>query len=82
MLFSTLAGTLGGALAANFDVATFGCGSSCPCACNFDTTGAPGICDIFDFLAFQDAFVAAEPCACDFDPTGAPGICDIFDFQV
>ena len=54
--------------------------AACPCACDFDPTGAPGTCDIFDFLAFQDAFVGAEPCACDFDPTGAPGICDIFDF--
>ncbi len=50
------------------------CAASCPCACDWDV--AP-IFDIFDFLAFQTAFVAGEDCACLFDP--AP-ICDIFDF--
>ncbi len=80
MLFSTIAGTIGGALAATFQVATFGCGSACPCACNFDTSTGLNICDIFDFLAFQDGFVAADPCACDIDTSTGPGICDIFDF--
>ena len=35
------------------------------------------MCDIFDFLAFQSAFVAGHPCACEFDPDPA---CNIFDF--
>ena len=51
-----------------------GCGGGCPCACDFDPDPA---CDIFDFLAFQNQFVAGDPCACDFDPDPA---CDIFDF--
>ncbi len=74
LLFSTIAGTLGGAVGPTFKVATQGCPSACPCACDWDP--AP-ICDIFDFLAFQTAFVAGEPCACDYDPDP---ICDIFDF--
>ncbi len=47
---------------------------ACPCACDWDPDPA---CDIFDFLAFQTAFVAGDPCACEFDPAPA---CDIFDF--
>ncbi|MCH7792952.1 MAG: S8 family serine peptidase, partial [Planctomycetes bacterium] len=55
--------------------------SSCPaCACEFDPTGVPNVCNIFDFLAFQDGFVSGDPCAIDFDPTGPPGIGNIFDF--
>ena len=57
------------------------CQASCPaCACDFDPTGVPNVCDIFDFLAFQDGFVSGDPCAIDFDPTGPPGVGDIFDF--
>ena len=47
---------------------------ACPCACSFDPDP---LCDIFDFLAFQNLFVVGEPCACDMDPDPA---CDIFDF--
>ena len=36
-----------------------------------------GALDIFDFLCFQNSFVAGEPYACDCDPDPA---CDIFDF--
>ena len=53
---------------------------ACPCACNFDTSTGAGTCDIFDFLAFQDGFVAADPCACDIDTSTGPGVCDVFDF--
>lgn len=52
---------------------------SCPCSCNFHLS-ALTVCDIFDFLAFQNAFVNGEPCACDFDITTGVGVCDIFDF--
>ena len=38
---------------------------------------ANGVLDIFDFLCFQNSFVAGEPYACDCEP--AP-VCDIFDF--
>ena len=36
-----------------------------------------GVLDIFDFLCFQNSFVAGEPyaCECDLDP-----VCNIFDF--
>ncbi|MCH7961005.1 MAG: hypothetical protein IIC49_01590 [Planctomycetes bacterium] len=53
---------------------------SCPCDCNFDTSTGLGVCDILDFLAFQDGFVGADPCACDRDTSTGAGVCDIFDF--
>lgn len=53
---------------------------SCPCACDVDTSSGPGVCDIFDFLGFQNAFVGGETCACDIDTSSGPGVCDIFDF--
>ncbi|MCH7792303.1 MAG: hypothetical protein IID31_08505, partial [Planctomycetes bacterium] len=49
-------------------------GSACPCACDFDPDP---LCDIFDFLAFQNLFVLGDPCACLMDPDP---LCDIFDF--
>jgi hypothetical protein len=55
-------------------------GSACPCACAFDTSTGVGVCDIFDFLAFQNSFVGGDPCACDIDTSTGAGICDIFDF--
>lgn len=81
LLFSTLAGTRGGASEMIFEVATLGCITVCPCACNFDTSTGIDVCDIFDFLNFQNAFVAGEDCACLYDNSGSiGGICDIFDF--
>ena len=74
LLFSTIAGQIGGAVGPNFKVATQGCPSACPCACDWDPDP---VCDIFDFLAFQNGFVAGDPCACDYDPDPA---CNIFDF--
>ena len=60
---------------------TFTAGSSCPaCACTWDANGGAN-CDIFDFLAFQNAFVNGDPCACEIDPNGGSN-CDIFDFLV
>ncbi|MCH7792565.1 MAG: hypothetical protein IID31_09840 [Planctomycetes bacterium] len=50
------------------------CVPACPCACDFDPDP---LCDIFDFLAFQNLFVLGDPCACDMDPDP---LCDIFDF--
>lgn len=52
---------------------------ACPCSCNFFPS-ALTVCDIFDFLAFQSAFVNGETCACDFDISTGTGVCDIFDF--
>jgi hypothetical protein len=54
--------------------------AACPCACAFDTSTGVGVCDIFDFLAFQNSFVGGDPCACDIDTSTGAGICDIFDF--
>ncbi len=56
------------------------CSGGCPCACDFDVSTGPGVCDIFDFLAFGNRFSAAEACACDIDISTGPGVCDIFDF--
>jgi hypothetical protein len=56
-------------------------GGGCPpCACEFDTSTGANICDIFDFLGFQNGFVAGDPCAIDLNTTTGPGVGDIFDF--
>lgn len=54
----------------------------CPPACDADcdASSGPGTLDIFDFVCFQDLFVAGQPYACDFDTSTGPGNCDIFDF--
>lgn len=54
-------------------------GGSCICD-EFDTASGVGVCDIFDFLGFQDAFVQGDPRACDLDTSSGSGVCDIFDF--
>ena len=61
------------------DISLTGSGG-CPCACNVDTSTGPGVCDVFDFLGFQNGFVGADPCACDIDTSTGPGVCDVFDF--
>jgi Bacterial Ig domain len=53
-------------------------GSGCYADCDA-STGA-GVLDIFDFLCFQNSFVAGEPYACDCDTSTGSGVCDIFDF--
>ena len=59
------------------------CGDSasggCPGACDFDTSTGLGVCDMFDYVAFQRAFVEGSDCACDF-AGGSGSACDIFDF--
>jgi len=40
----------------------------------------PGVLDIFDFLCFQDQFVAGDPVACACDVSTGATTCDIFDF--
>jgi len=52
----------------------------CPCACDFDTSTMLGVCDLFDFLEFQNLFVGGDPCACDIDTSTMLGVCDLFDF--
>lgn len=51
---------------------------SCYADCD-QSTGA-GVLDIFDFLCFQDLFVAGDPYACDCDLSTGIGVCDVFDF--
>ena len=46
------------------------------CYADCDQSGAL---DVFDFLCFQNSFVAGEPYACDCDITPTP-VCNIFDF--
>jgi len=75
LLFSTLAGTEGGAVAANFDVATRLDGDDC----RVDLDG-DGELTIFDFLAFQDAFDSGDPVA-DFDGDGELTLFDFLAFQ-
>jgi hypothetical protein len=70
LLYSTLAGTLGGAVAANWDVAEL-CSSPCYPDCDGNE-----VLDVFDFLCFQDAFVAGVQYAdCD-----GNSVFDVFDF--
>lgn len=52
----------------------------CGCVCDYDMSTGPGVCDIFDFLAFGNLFANGNPCACDLDQSTGPGVCDIFDF--
>ena len=80
LLFSTLAGTLGGAVAPSFKVATQGCPSACPCACDFDTSTGAGVCDLIDFTTFAGLFAIGDPCACDLDTSTGQGVCDLIDF--
>jgi Zinc carboxypeptidase/Carboxypeptidase regulatory-like domain len=61
-----------------FAVGSIACESSCYADCD-PSTGA-GVLDIFDFLCFQNAFVAGDPYACDCDTSTGPAVCDIFDF--
>ncbi len=48
------------------------------CYPDFDTN-SPAL-DIFDYLAFANAFFAQNPLACDCDQSTGHGVCDIFDF--
>jgi Metallo-peptidase family M12B Reprolysin-like len=58
----------------NFSVKPSACYADCD-----QSTGA-GVLDIFDFLCFQNSFVAGMSYACDCDTTTGPLVCDIFDF--
>jgi len=50
------------------------------CYADCETSTGAGVLDIFDFLCFQNAFVAADPYACDCDIGTGLGVCDLFDF--
>jgi hypothetical protein len=48
--------------------------------CHCDISTGLYTLDIFDFLCFQNEFIAGEPTACDCDRSTGLGVCDIFDF--
>ncbi len=50
------------------------------CYADCDTSTGVGTLDIFDFLCFQNSFVAGDPYACDCDTSTGVLVCDIFDF--
>ena len=50
------------------------------CYADCDKTTGAGVLDIFDFLCFQNSFVAGETYACDCDTSTGVGVCDVFDF--
>jgi len=51
-----------------------------PCPADFDQSTGAGVLDIFDFLAFQDAFVSGSSNACNLDISTGVDVCDVFDF--
>ena len=53
---------------------------NCPSACCFCSCGGVSVCDIFDFLFFQQDWIAGDPCAIDMDTSTGVGVGDIFDF--
>jgi len=64
------------------DGAEFGVGARIVidgCYPDCDTGTGSGVLDIFDFLCFQDAFIASEPYACSCAAESTPA-CTIFDF--
>ncbi len=72
-------GSLGGANAGRGDTDVF-VARYVPCYADLDTSTGAGTLDIFDFLAFQNAFVFGELAACDCDTSTGWLVCDIFDF--
>ena len=50
------------------------------CYADCETSTGLGTLDIFDFLCFQDNFIAGFAYACECDTSTGPGVCDIFDF--
>jgi V8-like Glu-specific endopeptidase len=50
------------------------------CYADCDQSTGVGVLDVFDFLCFQNSFVAGNAYACDCDTSTGPGVCDVFDF--
>jgi hypothetical protein len=50
------------------------------CYADCDTSTGRRVLDVFDFLCFQNRFVAGDPYACDCDCCPGVNPCDIFDF--
>jgi hypothetical protein len=62
-----------------YDDIMVGCAQPCY-ACDCDLSTGIAVCDIFDFLCFQNRFAANERYACNCDGSTGPNVCDIFDF--
>jgi len=76
--FSTLAGTLGGGIAADFEMA-HRVGGHAPCYANCDESSIPPVLNVSDFICFQTKYAAGDPYAnCD-GSTIAP-ILNVSDF--
>lgn len=54
----------------------------CLSACCYGHTGGggPPVCNIFNFLSFQDAWIAGETCAINMDTSTGIDVGDVFDF--
>ena len=60
--------------------ARWGCPLAPRCEADCDTSTGRGTVDVFDFLCFQNRYVAEDPWACDCDVETGPRDCNIFDF--
>jgi hypothetical protein len=79
MKWSTLAGTVGGATAADFTIATLTCGGPAPCYANCDQSTVAPILNVGDFTCFLQRFAAGDSYAnCD-NSTVAP-VLNVGDF--
>ena len=79
MLFSTIAGTLGGGIAADFETAHRTCGGPAPCYPNCDNSTTPPILNVLDFGCFLNKFSSGDTYAnCDHSTT-AP-VLNVLDF--
>ena len=76
LLFSSIAGTVGGAVSPNFAIATLKDGGT---ECRADIDG-DGQLTLFDFLEFQNLFAAGDLRA-DFDGDGQLTLFDFLEFQ-
>jgi hypothetical protein len=67
LTFSTLAGTLGGGIAANWEVAhRVTCGGPAPCYANCDASTNPPVLNVNDFTCFLNNYAAGFSSAnCD-----------------
>ena len=62
LTFSTLAGTLGGGIAANWEVAhRVTCGGPAPCYANCDASTNPPVLNVNDFTCFLNLYAAGCP---------------------
>lgn len=56
--------------------------NDCYHVCCLCTCQGPEVCDIWDFLHFQNEFISGNPCVIDLDTSTGVGVGDVFDFLV